>query len=308
MLLCEAQMIGNTNWQITYISRSEQIYMSHTAIRELLGEQLGPDIGNRDISDQTLLELLNPPAEVAATRNSIKVKERLEKSGIAVPDTLEQVHQQDVINTVIRMLIAKGTPFVVKPVHANSGRGVLPCLYADESGVTKLSGESLSLDTLNFHFYQILHGEFSAAGKPDSVLVEEYLQTGRQWVFPNNPGAPTLRLILCMDKVVAAEVRLPTLASNGRNNLSCGAVRVPVNLQTALTLNGYMHGKPVLQHPDTGVALADNAVENLPAAINLALRCRDVFNLGFMAIDIIEDVMETPVILGVEAGPQLRSV
>ncbi|MEX0330657.1 MAG: sugar-transfer associated ATP-grasp domain-containing protein [Puniceicoccaceae bacterium] len=282
--------------------------MRPNAIKELLEENLITGSTGQPFPDQSLLELLNPPSEAALTLHTVKAKNRLEASDIPVPETLELVEQQSEIPKVIEMLVKKGTPFVVKPVHSTHGRGVLPCLYADESGVTKLSGEHLSIDTLKFHFYQILHGEFSPAGKPDVVMVEEYLQTSRQWIFPVNPGAPALRLILCMNKLVAAEIRLPTLNSNGRVNVSCGAIRVPVDLETGLTLEGILEDEPIQHHPDTGIELAGQEVENLPAAMDLGQRCCKVFNLGFLAVDIIEDVMETLVVLGIDASPRLCMV
>ena len=279
--------------------------MRPNAIRELLEDNLAAAATGQPFPDPNLLELLNPPSEAALTLDAVKAKNRLQTAGIAVPDTLELVEQRSAIPKAMEMLSDKGTPFVVKPVHSSRGRGVLPCLYADESGVTKLSGESLSLDTLSFHMYQLLQGEFSSSGRPDCVMVEEYLQTSRQWVFPVNPGAPALRIILCMDKVIAIEVRLPTLESNGRIHTSCGAIRIPVDLQTGLTLDGVLQGEPVEVHPDTGIQLSGHMVENLPTAIEMAHRCAKAFNLGFMAVDLIKDVMETILVLGIDARPRL---
>ncbi|MEX0324543.1 MAG: sugar-transfer associated ATP-grasp domain-containing protein [Puniceicoccaceae bacterium] len=277
-------------------------------IKELLEENLTAGATGQPFPDERLLELLNPPSEAALTLHAVEAKNRLEASEIPVPETLELVGHRSEIPKVIEFLVRKGTPFVVRPVHSKHGRGVLPCLYADESGVTKLSGEHLTLDTLKFHFYQILDGEFSPAGKPDRVMVEEYLQTSRQWIFPVNPGAPALRLILCMNKLLAAEIRLPTLDSNGRIHVSCGAVRVPVDLETGRTLEGILGDDPLGHHPDTGIELAGHEVENLPAAIELGKRCCDVFNLGFLAVDIMEDVMETLVVLGIDASPRLCNI
>ena len=68
---------------------------------------------------------------------------------------------------------------------------------------------------------------------------------------------------------------------------------------------GFLHGEPVQRHPDTGIELSGHEVENLPAAIELAKRCHNLFNLGFMAVDLMADVMESLVVLGVDGNPRL---
>ncbi len=266
----------------------------------LWGNTVGMNFRNRQ-----LVEACNPRSEINVARNKIATKQRLEKYGVMVAPTIATIESASSIDSVYKKLCDSGQAFVIKPARSAQGRGILLCRRAYPDHIETLTGKSFSRNYLLFHLYQILHGEFSLGRPKDSVLIEHLLETDTNWILPELPGPPDLRIILCHGQFLLAMARLPTNASDGRANLHCGAVGVGVDLETSHTQGGVCLDKPVDHHPDSRRLLHGHEVEDFQVCLDLAKRCNDAFGLGYIGIDLMRDVELGPVVLEVNARPGL---
>lgn len=255
--------------------------------------------------NRQLVEAYNPRSEINVARNKIATKERLEQHGVMVAPTIATIESASAIDSVYAKLCESGEAFVIKPARSAQGRGILLCRRAYPDHIETLTGKSLSKNYLLFHLYQILHGEFSLGRPQDSVLIEHLLETDKNWILPELPGPPDLRIILCHGKFLMAMARLPTDASDGRANLHCGAVGVGVDLESSRTRGGVCLDKRVDHHPDSKRPLHGHEVKDFSICLDLAKRCNDAFGLGYIGIDLMRDVKLGPVVLEVNARPGL---
>jgi len=279
--------------------------MSLPLIRKQVDTTLAMGVVGMNFRNRHLVDALNTRAEMAVARDKIATKERLKAYGVTTPGTIAIIRRGRDIARTIDLLRERALPFVIKPARSARGRGIILCRSIDAAGATKLSGERIPREELVFHLHQILHGEYSFGRPDDTVLVEEMIQPDRDWILSNLPGPPDLRIIICMGEVLMAMARLPTNASDGRANLHCGAAGVGIDLTTGLTRGGVMHDRPVDRHPDLDVPFDGHTVEDFDKCMELALKCREAFQLGYMGVDLMRDVKSGPVVLEVNSRPGL---
>ena len=279
--------------------------MTIAFVRNLVQATLANGVVGMNFRNRHLVDGFNPRPEIAAARDKITTKERLQAVGVQTPETIAVIRRGRDIPTALQLLLERGSGFVVKPARSARGRGILLCRSIDQDSFIKLGGQRLPREDLIFHFYQILHGEFSFGRPDDTVLIEQLLQPDTNWILPDLPGPPDLRIILCMDKVLMAMARLPTNRSDGRANLHCGAVGVGIDLETGRTRGGVLNDRPAEFHPDTGLHLTGHEVADFDQCMQLAIKCREAFKLGYMGIDLMRDIHQGPVVLEVNARPGL---
>ena len=275
------------------------------AIVEKSRQSLNAGVIGMNFRNRHMVDYLNSRPEMAVARDKIATKERLTQYGIATPATLITIRRGRDIGKAIDGLESLKKPFVVKPSRSARGRGILLCSSIDTEGITKLSGEHLPREELIFHLHQILHGEFSFGRPSDTILIEEMVTPDRNWILKGLPGPPDLRIVVCMGKILLAMARLPTSSSDGRANLHCGAVGVGIDPSDGKTRGGVLLDRPVENHPDFDVSLDGHSVEDFDKCMDLALRCCEAFQLGFMGVDIMRDVESGPMVIEVNARPGL---
>ena len=270
------------------------------AAASLLGGVVGLNFRNRHFVSRH-----NHRREIGIARDKVATKERLEPKGISVARTLGVIRRSRDIERIYAQLVEMQCGFVVKPARSAQGRGIILCRRATPEGVEKLSGAFIEKRVLLFHLHQIIHGEYSFGRPDDSALVEELLVTDSNWIMRDLPGSPDLRIILFKNKVVMAMARLPTTLSEGRANLHCGAVGVGVDIETGATAGGVQGNKIIDAHPDNGLPLAGNKVEDFDKCLQSAYACAHAFKLGYIGIDLMRDREKGPVVLEVNSRPGL---
>ena len=278
--------------------------MNAADLRALAGSHAGGVVG-MNFRNRHFVAGFNHRREIAVARDKIATKERLAPAGVAIPATIAVLRRAAHIERVYAELQNRSGGFVVKPARSAQGRGILLCRTAEDGGVVKLSGTRLSRQAFLFHLHQILHGEFSFGRPDDAVLVEELLETDSDWILPALPGSPDLRIILFDREPVMGMARLPTSHSDGRANLHCGAVGVGIDLATGRTCGGVQSDRLVDRHPDTGALLAGHPIADFETCLAAARRCAEVFDLGYIGVDLMRDRSRGPVVLEVNARPGL---
>lgn len=279
--------------------------MKQDRLSRLVRHSLDKGVVGMNFRNRHLVDFLNPRSEISVARDKAATKERLTPLGIPSAKTIALVRHSREIPMVLDQLTRLEGGFVVKPAKSAQGRGILLCRSLDENTLTKTSGKQLDRRDLIFHFHRILQGEYSFGRPDDAILIEELLLTDSDWIMPDLPGAPDLRIKVCDGRILMGMVRLPTLASDGRANLHCGAAGAGIDLERGITTGGILNNKPCDFHPDNGLPLGGHPIQDFAQCIELAGRCAKAFKLGYIGIDLMRDKRYGPVVLEVNARPGL---
>lgn len=100
-------------------------------------------------------------------------------------------------------------------------------------------------------------------------------------------------------------IRLPTRASAIKANLHQGAIGVGVDLATGLNKKGVWRESVIIHYPDTGVAIEGVTIPHWETITSLSSSCYELVTLGYIGGDIVLDANHGPLILEVNARPDL---
>jgi len=228
----------------------------------------------------------------------------LEK-GIAVPPLYAVLEIQHQIADLDQLLAAH-QDFVMKPAHGSGGNGILVVDGRLGKNYRKASGELISSEVVGHHASNILSGMYSLGGVNDQVLVEYRVQFDPFFSHISYQGVPDIRAIVFRGVPVAAMVRLPTRASDGKANLHQGAIGVGIDLATGVTKGGVWHDQTLARHPDTGHETTGLKIPHWDEIMKLSIRCADTVGLGYLGVDIVMDRELGPLMLELNARPGLN--
>lgn len=236
--------------------------------------------------------------------DKLRTKQLAIDAGIAVPElfgTIETEHDIRKLDSIV----ARREGFVVKPAHGAGGNGILVIRGKRNRRFIKASGTLMSETELAHHVSNILSGMFSLGGMPDKAMVEYCVEFDPVFERVTYQGVPDIRTIVFRGVPVAAMVRLPTRASDGKANLHQGAVGVGVDMRTGLTQRGVCNNERVVLHPDTGARLSGVQIPGWDTLVHLAARCYDLARLGYLGVDVVLDRHYGPLVLELNARPGL---
>ncbi len=236
--------------------------------------------------------------------DKLRTKQLALDAGIAVPPLYHEVNIEHEIGGLEKTLQAHQS-FVVKPSKGAGGDGIVVITGRQGKDFIRASGARMSFDDLAHHISNILSGMFSLGGLPDRAMIEYCVQFDPVFAAISYQGVPDIRTLVFRGVPVAAMLRLPTRASDGKANLHQGAVGVGINLATGRTLRGVMHNAPVTHHPDTLHSVGDFTVPGWDQVLLLAAQCYDLARLGYLGVDIVLDRDKGPLVLELNARPGL---
>ncbi len=246
----------------------------------------------------------NPRHLYRAVDDKLRTKELAIAAEIAVPELYGVLRSPGDLRK-IESLVSERSSFVMKPAMGSGGKGVLVIKEKKEERFLKGSGSSLSLEELKFHASNILGGLFSLGGKRDAVMLEEFVSCEAGLQSYSFQGAPDIRVVMLHGYPVMAMMRLATRASDGRANLHQGAVGVGIDLGTGRTTHAICGRESVAKHPDLGVALIGQLIPHWGEVLELASRCYDFANLGYLGADVMVCEDLGPTLIEVNARPGL---
>lgn len=237
--------------------------------------------------------------------DKLKTKQLAIEAGIAVPALYHVIQQEHELQHLDEIL-APYTDFVVKPAQGSGGDGIIVFVGKALNRYRQINGHLYSTSELSYHISCLLSGAYSLGGHPDVAMIERRVVVDPVFSAISYEGVPDIRVITLLGYPVMAMVRLPTRLSGGKANLHQGAIGVGVNIATGVTLGGVFHNDTIDCHPDTLNPVVGIQVPYWDKILDIAARCFELTQLGYMGVDIVLDKNEGPLLLELNARPGLN--
>jgi alpha-L-glutamate ligase-like protein len=227
------------------------------------------------------------------------------EAGMAVPELYGVIDNQGDTGRIPE-IVADRQSFVVKPAHGSGGDGIVVVSGRRRDRYRLVDGQIWDGDTLEFHVSNIVGGQYSLTGEPDTALIEYCVQFDPLFEQISFQGVPDIRVITYRGYPVMSMVRLPTKASHGKANLHQGAVGAGIDMAGGVTLDGVSGNELVEEHPDTYHPIAGLRIPEWDFILTSAARAIDVTALGYVGVDMVLDRDLGPLILEMNARPGLN--
>ena len=266
--------------------------------------------------NQEYIRQYNPPSAKALADDKILTKKILTKHGIKTPEVYKIIRSKQQLSHLDWDSLPKG--FVIKPNKGTGGSGIL-IFYGKKKGVDEWirpNGKTMSKKDLILHVENILEGRFSMGDKSDSAIIEERIQNDPLLKKYSYKGVPDIRLIVFNKVPVMAMLRLPTKRSDGKANLHAGAICTGIDVGTGITTFSMMgnYSSPIsdtYELVDTTLDLKENLplsgiqIPNWNEILEIAVKCQEASNLGYVGVDIALDADKGAVVFELNARPGL---
>jgi alpha-L-glutamate ligase-like protein len=251
---------------------------------------------------------LNPRRLYPRVDDKLITKTLALEAGMAVPELYGVIsHQADVRR--LPEIAGDRESFVIKPARGSGGDGIV---VITGRGIRKrrsyrtASGIFMSESELLHHTSNIVSGQYSLRGHPDSALIEYCVKFDPMFSEVSYQGVPDIRVIVYRGYPIMAMVRLPTRRSGGKANLHQGAVGAGIDISSGETLTGVLDDDVVDDHPDTGALISGLYIPHWDFILQSAARGLEVTGLGYLGVDIVIDRERGPLILEMNARPGLN--
>jgi len=238
--------------------------------------------------------------------NKIWTKEMCLKAGIPVPELYGRIQGTFQLRGLAELL-SSYEDFVVKPCRGSGGEGILVIASRDKKPdhFIRASQQIISLEELQYHIRNTIHGLYSLGGQPDEAIIEYRVKVDPLFTDIAVRGVPDIRVITFLGVPVMAMLRLPTYRSGGRANLHQGAVGVGIEMSSGRTMKGVQKTTVISKHPDTGATLEGVQLPGWDKILRMASTVQTESKLGYLGVDIVLDEEKGPLILEINARPGL---
>jgi len=250
----------------------------------------------------------NPRKLYPRVDDKVITKELALAAGMAVPELYGLIRQQSEVRKLAE-IVREQDSFVIKPAHGSGGNGIIVVVgrSSRKRDCFRLANGTLIMESeLRHHTSNIVGGQYSLGGNPDTALIEYCVKFDPVFSEVSYQGVPDVRVIVYRGYPILAMVRLPTRTSGGKANLHKGAVGAGIDLNSGCTLNGVLDNKVVDEHPDTGALIAGLQIPAWNFILESAARGFEVTGLGYLGVDIVIDRKHGPLILEMNARPGLN--
>lgn len=229
------------------------------------------------------------------------------QAGIPVPALYGVIESYHDVRKLPAIVASHGD-FVVKPAHGSGGDGILVISgrAKDRNLYRLVDGTIIDEGEIEHHLANVLSGQYSLAGLRDVALIEYCVKFATTFSEHSYRGVPDIRVIVFRGYPVMAMVRLPTRGSHGKANLHQGAVGAGLDLATGRTTYAVIGNSLITEHPDTGAAIAGLEIPGWQTVLELAARCFELTDLGYLGVDIVLDREHGPMLLELNARPGLN--
>lgn len=250
----------------------------------------------------------NKRANYPLVDNKILTAQRAEAWGIAMPENYIVVENYGFLKK-LDVKLPNYSSFVIKPAGGSQGNGIIVIKELVRDGDKILYRRSndklMEIDEIKHHISGILSGLYSLSGHSDQAIIQAKID--KHPVFDNYSygGIPDIRVIVFEGFPVMSMVRLPTKSSDGRANLHQGAIGAGLSMSKGWAVNAVIRNHIVDTHPDTGHNLMGLKLPFWKEVLELAARCYDMVELGYLGADIVLTPDHGPILLELNARPGL---
>ena len=251
---------------------------------------------------------LNPRSLYPRVDDKLITKRLALDAGMAVPQLYGVISNQAEVRNLAAIVASKES-FVIKPARGSGGNGIMVIDgrgKRNRSSYRTISGVAVTASELCHHASNVVGGQYSLSGNPDSAIIEYCVRFDPLFEEVSYLGVPDIRVIVYRGYPVMAMVRLPTRVSDGKANLHQGAVGAGIDISSGETLQGVCGNEIIEEHPDTGALVSGLRIPQWDFILQLAAKGLDVTGLGFLGVDIVIDRDRGPLILEMNARPGLN--
>ena len=251
---------------------------------------------------------LNPRRLCPRVDDKLITKTLALEAGMAVPELYGVIRHQGDVRRLPDNVVDRQS-FVIKPARGSGGDGIVVIIGRNQRkrrSYRMANGMLITEAELKHHTSNIVGGQYSLSGKPDSALLEYCVKFDPMFAEVSYQGVPDIRVIVYRGYPIMAMVRLPTRSSGGKANLHKGAVGAGIDLSSGETLTGVLGDDVVDDHPDTGALIAGLYIPHWDSILQSAARGMEVTGLGYLGVDIVIDRDRGPLILEMNARPGLN--
>jgi alpha-L-glutamate ligase-like protein len=198
--------------------------------------------------------------------------------------------------------------FALKPNKGLGGNGIIVIKKRtkDKKGWLTITKKEVAVEDLKLHAKDILEGAYSIGNVPDIAFIEEFIGRHKAFKKYSYRGFPDIRIIVFNKVPVMAMMRVPTKESGGRANLHQGAVGVGIDIATGITTKAVWRDRMIRLKPGTKRKLHGIKIPNWTKMLEIAVRCQEVAELGFIGVDIVLHPERGPMVLEINYMPGTR--
>jgi alpha-L-glutamate ligase-like protein len=244
--------------------------------------------------------------------NKVLTAQRAEAWGIPMPENYMVVENYGSLKN-LHYKLQDYTSFVIKPAKGSQGNGIIvikEIIKEEKDGEIRIlcrrsNDKLMEIDEVKHHISGILSGLYSLSGQSDTAIIQAKIDKHSIFNDYSYGGIPDIRVIVFEGFPVMSMVRLPTKSSDGRANLHQGAIGAGLNLSNGWTNNAVIKNQVIDEHPDTGHKLSGLKLPYWEEILELAARCYEMVELGYLGADIILTPDKGPILLELNARPGL---
>lgn len=240
--------------------------------------------------------------------NKVLTTQRAAAWGIAMPENYLVVENYGYLKR-LDVKLQMYSSFVIKPAKGSQGNGIIVIKEIVREGERTLYRRSndklMEIEEVKHHISGILSGLYSLSGQSDAAIIQAKIDKHPIFDQYSYGGIPDIRVIVFEGFPVMSMVRLPTKSSDGRANLHQGAIGAGLSMKNGWSTNAVIRNQVVSIHPDTGHNLSGLKLPFWPEILELAARCYDMVELGYLGADIVLTPDQGPILLELNARPGL---
>ncbi|MBF0432858.1 MAG: alpha-L-glutamate ligase-like protein [Fibrobacteria bacterium] len=251
------------------------------------------------------ISVYNKKKDFPLVDNKLTTKRILQKAGLPCPKLYHSYQWFWELQQLPEHL-SKLCNFVMKPARGLAGGGILVLQEQAPDNWQTPSGKSYSTKRLVAHGSDILYGVHSIDNTTDTVLIEQKLNQHQFFNNLNPDGISDIRVIVLDHTPMMAMCRIPTEESDGKANISLGAIGAGINMDTGEIIHAVTKKGSIDYHPDSKECLIGRHIPFWQEIMAMSRRIQDYFPLGYLGVDIVLDKDQGPLILELNARPGLE--
>jgi len=238
-------------------------------------------------------------------------KKILMRHGIPMAEIYKVIRSNKQLNTVKWENLPKS--FALKPNIGTGGSGIIVFFGRKKKSLEwiKPDGSSMTIQQIHNHISNILEGQFSMGNRKDIAIIEERIVNHPLLKQYSYKGVPDIRVIVFNKVPIMAELRLPTLQSEGKANLHAGGIGVGIDIGSGITTTAIIRrGSSLISDTyniiettvdDNKLPLGGIQIPKWKEILRIAVKCQDASGLGFLGADIALDRNKGPIVFELNA-------